>query len=138
MPTTPQTTWSAANRLDPIFDDDDVDILNVKLAASTTFAKGTVLGEVTATPGTYRAYASGNVDGSQTPKGILRYGCTTDASGNITLIGEQGATQQHAPMIMGAGAYWKTSELVGMDANAVTLLKAALVSGDLTSGILRF
>lgn len=136
MPTTATTTWSASNRLDAIFEADDVHVLNVQLTASTTYAKGTVLGEITATPGVYKAYASGAGDGSQTPKGLLQYGCTTDASGNITLIGEQGATQKHAPMIMPGGGIFKTSELVGMDANAVTKLGATLAQGDLTSGIL--
>lgn len=137
MPTVAQTTWSASGRLDPLFDPDKLNILNVAFGNSLTLAKGTVLGELTATPGQYKAYASGNVDGSQIPKGILQYSITTDASGNVTMIGEHGMTQKHAPMIMPSGCLFKTSELVGMDANAVTKLGATLVQGDLTSGIIR-
>jgi hypothetical protein len=135
MPTAPQHTFSASNRLDPVYKAAQAKMQNVALAPSTTYARGTVLGELTATPGTYKAYASGNSDGSQTPKCILAYGCSTDAQGNVTLIGEHGAVQKHAPAYM--EGYFKTSELVGMDANAVTKLGAALVSGDLTSGIIR-
>jgi hypothetical protein len=137
MPTTAQHTWSANTRLDPIFDAGRARVLNVALAASTTYARGTVLGEVTATPGTYKPYANANVDGSQTAKGVLAYACVTDASGNLTLIGEHGVTQKHAPMYMPGSGYFKTSELVGMDAAAMVELGASLVAGDLTSGIIQ-
>lgn len=137
MPTTAQHTFSAANRLDPIFAPAEEHVIHIALAASTTYARGTVLGEVTATPGTYKPYASGNSDGSQTPKAVLKYGCSTDGSGNVTLIGEHGITHKSAPAYMPGSGYFKTSELVGMDANAVTKLGAALVAGDLTSGIIK-
>lgn len=135
MPTAATTTWSAANRLDPVFNPEDAKEIDVALAASLTYVKGTVLGEVTATPGTFKPYASGNVDGSEIPKLILRYACVTDASGNITLLGEQGQTYKAVPAFM--NGFFKTSELTGMDANAVTKLGAALVSGNLTTGIIR-
>lgn len=137
MPTTAITTFSASNRLDPLFDFEELDILNVSLAPSTTYAKGTVLGEITATPGTYKAYASGNVDGSQNPAGLLQYGVTTDASGAAVLIGEQGATQKFFPMIMPCGAYFKCADLVGLDANAVTKLAAVIVEGTVSAGIVK-
>lgn len=137
MPTTPITTFSASNRLDPIFDYDDLDVMNVALAPSTTYAKGTVLGEITATPGTYKAYASGNVDGSQNPTGLLQYGVTTDASGAGTLMGEQGATQKFFPMILPCAAYFKCADLVGLDANAVTKLAAVIVEGTVSAGIVK-
>jgi hypothetical protein len=135
MPTAATSQWSAANRLDPIFDADEADLINVNLIASTTFAKGTVLGEVTASPGTYGPYASGASDGTQTPKVILQYACSTDGSKNVTLLGEFGVTRKEAPAYM--NGTFKTAELTGMDANAVTKLGAALIQGDLTSGIIR-
>ena len=58
-------------KLEPMFRPDKVEVNNIKLTASTTYAAGTILGEVTATPGTYKTYASGNSDGSQYPKCIL-------------------------------------------------------------------
>lgn len=137
MPTTATDTWGMATRLDPIFKPSNLAVLDVAIAPSLTLARGTVLGELSGTPGTYKAYASGNTDGSQIPKGVLAYGVTTDASGNVTMIGEHKATVKHAPMYMpGSGAYFKAAELVGMDANAMTVLKASQVNGDLTSGII--
>lgn len=135
MPTTAQTTFSQASRLDPIFVPSRIHVINVALAASTVYPRGTVLGEVTATPGTYKAYATAAVDGSGAAKGILQYGCSTDASGNITILGEHGLTVKSAPMLMPGSGYFKTSEIVGLDADALLDLHAALVAGDLTSGI---
>ena len=60
---------------------------SVKLPASVTYPRGTLLGELTATPGTFSAYASANADGSQFPKAILAYDVTTDASGNTLIAG---------------------------------------------------
>jgi hypothetical protein len=59
----------------------------VKLKASTTFVKGAILGEITATPGVYNTYDPNAVDGTQLPKCILAYGVVTDAAGLPTLIG---------------------------------------------------
>lgn len=137
MPTTAQHTFSASSRLDPLFRPEDEKIIHVALTVSTTYARGQVVGEVTATPGTYKLYATAAVDGSGTARGVLKYGCSTDASGNITIMGEWGTTHKTAPMIMPGSGLYKTSELTGMDADAVVDLKAVLVQGDLTSGILK-
>lgn len=88
----------------------------------------------------FRAYASGNTDGSQIPKAILQYACTTDYLGNITILGEFGQTWKTAPAWM--SGYFRIQDLVGLDANAVTLLAANIVSGTLTSttpsGVIHF
>lgn len=137
MPTTAIDTWGMATRLDPIFKPKNLAVLDVAIGPSLTLARGTVLGELSGTPGTFVAYGSGLTNGAQIPKGLLAYGVSTDASGNVTMIGEHKATVKHAPMYMaGSGAYFKTAELVGLDANAVTVMKASQVSGDLTSGII--
>jgi hypothetical protein len=59
----------------------------VKLKASTTFVKGEILAEITATPGVYAKYNSAGNDGTEMPKCILAYGVVTDAAGLPTLIG---------------------------------------------------
>lgn len=59
----------------------------VKLKASTTYAKGTILGELSATPGTYDTFVPGAADGTEIPKCILAYAVTTDANGLPTLLG---------------------------------------------------
>lgn len=137
MPTAATSQWSAASRLDPIFNAEDAPVINVQLIASTTFAKGTVLGEVTASPGTYGPYASGNSDGTEVPRLILQYACSTDASKNVTLFSSEfGVTRKEAPAYRG-GAF-KTAELTGLDANAVTKLAGKLVEGTVSAGIFSF
>jgi hypothetical protein len=84
MPTTPVATFGAG-RVDPLKSPDECIVEVVGLKASTTFAAGTLIGEITASPGTYGPYATGNVDGTQNPTHILMYACITDASGNVTL-----------------------------------------------------
>lgn len=120
----------------PAFNPEDALTIDVNLVPSVTLARGTIVGEVTATPGLFKAYATGNSDGSQVPKGILMYDCVTDASGNITFgttagaggnfIG-QGYTSLYAPIYI-SGAF-KTADLIGLDAGAVAALFARFVSG---------
>jgi hypothetical protein len=68
----------------PLYGGDEALKRAVALKPSTTFAAGTLLGEITASPGVFAAYASGNSDGTQNPNRILPYDCITDAAGNIT------------------------------------------------------
>jgi len=132
MPTTATTTWSASGRLDPLYNPEDAIAQHVALAGPATYQRGTVLGEVTATPGTYKPYAAANADGSQNPAMLLMYTVVVDASGNVSLAGEFGQTQKSAPAYM-AGVF-RTQELVGLDANAVTRLAGRLVEGTVTAG----
>ena len=135
MPTSASQQYSGT-RLDPYIDAEDALCIDVQLPASVTYAAGTVLGELTATQGTYKAYASGNADGSQNPKAILVYAATTDGSGNITLPGEYGATVKAVPVYI-AGTF-QTADLTGLDATAITNAPAwRLVEGTVTTGILR-
>jgi len=127
MPTTPFQTYSLT-RLDPVYDSVvQSSEINVNLAASTTYARGQVLGEITATPGTYKPYASANTDGSQVAKLLLRYPCTTDALGNITSTGELGVTDKSIDAFK--RGEFRIEELVGLDANAVTNLGGHIVAG---------
>jgi hypothetical protein len=136
MPTAALNTFSNA-ALQPVYDAGGAKQQHVNLPASVTYARGTVLGEVTATPGLFKAYLTGSVDGSQVPKAILTYDCATDAGGNITVGGGNlGQTFKSAPAYF-AGTF-KTSELTGLDAAALTGKPAwNLVSGTVTDGILR-
>ena len=87
--------------------------------------------------GTYGAYASGNSDGTQNPKGLLMYPCSVDANGNITIASEiPGYTQLSAPMYR-AGAF-RTEEIVGLDSNAVTKLAGVIVAGSTSAGVFEF
>lgn len=125
--------------MDPIKAPQRAGIRNVNLKASTTFAAGTILGEITASPGTYGPYASGNADGTQNPIGILQYACVTDASGNITFGAGPAGTAEWSQTAKGAPMYeygeFSTADLTGLDANAVTKL-GRLSEGTTSAGIL--
>lgn len=137
MPTSAIATFGAG-KVDPIRNPDLArqEVFNGK--ASTTFAKGTVVGEIAASPGTVGPYASGNVDGTQNPIGVVVYDYITDASGNVSLgTGiTAGATEWGQ---VGKGiAVWTTglfscADLVGLDANAASKL-GRLVRGTVTAG----
>lgn len=125
-------------RLDPVYDAEDALVQSVNLVAGT-YVRGTVLGELTATPGTFKAYATGNSDGSQVAKSLLQYDCVVDGSGNVT-IGTVAAGTDWGETFRSAPAYFagtfRTTDLTGLDAGAVTAL-GRLVSGVLASGIVR-
>lgn len=137
MPTTAQNTYSAT-RLDPVMNPDDAkaSMIDVKIAASLTLAAGTVLGQVTA-DSTYKAYASGNSDGSQAPQLILAYGVTTDSSGNITNASEWGQLPNANTVPCYTQGAFLVSELTGLDANAITKLSGHTI-GQSTSQIFVF
>ncbi len=89
--------------------------------------------------GTYKAYNDNNTDGTQHAKGILRYDCATDSSGNITFGTASGGgpfqqTSKSAPVFV-TGSF-RTEDLTGLDAAAVVDL-GRLTEGTITSGILR-
>jgi hypothetical protein len=139
MPTTATNVFSGAGIV-PMYPEPKGCRHHVKLPVSITYAAGTVLGELTATPGTFKAYASGNADGSQNPKAILEYPCATDASGNITVGSAAGAqsytvTSKSCPVFF-RGTF-SCAELTGLDATAITNSGGwRLLNGSVTSGVL--
>lgn len=142
MPTSPIQTWGMG-RLDPHMDAEKAQEQAVNLIPNTTFVKGTVLGELTATPGTFKAYATGNVDGSQIPKCILRYDCVTNATGFITLGGGPAGTSEHPGETTRSidaffSGVFKTTELTGLDAGGLTAMGGHLISGILSNGVVVF
>ena len=115
---------------------------NVKLPPSVAYARGTLLGELTATPGTFSAYATGGVDGSQFPKAILAYDVTTDASGNTLIAGLAPfglmAATPTAPVYF-AGAFrsedLKQTGAGAIDAGAVAGPYMKVISGTIVAGV---
>lgn len=78
-------------------------------------------------------YASGNSDGTQTPKGLLAYPCTVDNQGNISIFPYPfQPTVKVAPMYF--GGTFALEDLTGLDANAVTKL-AGLISIGAIGGV---
>ena len=113
----------------------------VELKVSTTFTKGTVLGRKDS-DGKYAAYASGASDGTQVPRAICPRTVTTDSSGNITrgtgsTGGQFGETELTESVYF--GGIFKTGDLTGLDANAVSasvgMMK--LLDGTYSSGIVK-
>jgi hypothetical protein len=132
MPTTATNTYGNQG-IAPLYDSRGARQHHLKFGNSLTIAKGTVIGQITAT-GLGAAYNNANADGSEVAKGIAAYDFTTDASGVVTLGGgEQGERQQTAPVFM--SGYFKTSELTGLDAAGVADL-GKLVSGTVADGVL--
>lgn len=88
--------------------------------------------------GVYKAYSSGASDGSQTPKMILQYDVVVDTLGNVSIGSTAsvfGDTRKDAPAYM-AGTF-DTSKLTGLDANALSTAYWRLISGSVSSGIVR-
>jgi hypothetical protein len=138
MPTAAEMIWSG-QKLEPYMDPEDILVLNVNIPVSTTIAKGTVLGELTATPGTFKAYATGNVDGSETAKAVMMYDVVSDAAGNIRIGGQ--ATSEFGENLKAVPAYFRgtflTTDLVGLDAAAIADFGGHLVQGPIANGIVR-
>jgi len=126
MANAPVSTWSNT-RLDPYMDPEDAHENAIQLVASQTYVAGQVLGEVTASPGTYGKYASGNSDGTQVPKLLLREACVTDSSGNITGADNLGDTRKDTHAFF-SGTF-KCSDLTGLDAAGLTASGWRLISG---------
>lgn len=132
MPSSPVNTFTG-DYLQPAFKPELAFELPVKLVDGT-YARGQVLGEVTATPGTFKAYASGNSDGSEVPRCLLRRACVV-SSGLIyygaQASSEYGLTDTSAPAYF-SGTFF-SQDLNGLDANAVTKL-GRQAQGDATTG----
>jgi hypothetical protein len=144
MPTAATSSFEPSlNRLDPVFSPMFAKVLNVSLNAptsgTTVYSRGTLVAEFsnTASVGIYAGYSSTATNGLQTPKGILQYTVTIDTNGNVALAGEFGQQQRGAPMYMPGMAVWRVGDLIGLDANALTVLNGAYVEGSSTGGLVQ-
>jgi hypothetical protein len=92
------------------------------------------------TGGEFKAYASGNSDGSQVPECFLAIDCQVDNEGFITPSsnssqssgGLWGEKYRTAPVWY--GGEFNLADLTGLDANAVTKLAGRFAVGSLSSG----
>jgi hypothetical protein len=142
MATSPIATYTN-QKLEPFQNPDLAREIQVRFAAGVAnIPKGTILGEITASPGVFRPYASGNVDGSQNPRAIARYDMQIDGAGLITLSptaaqsgGDRGEKHRSAPAFVRGD--FRTTDLVGLDATALTNSPQwKLVQGSVADGIL--
>lgn len=127
------------NGVTPYQNPDDAREVPVNLKPSTTYAKGQVLGPVTATPGQYAPYNDGASDGTQVAKLILQFACKTDSAGNVWLGDTVSLSESGLPFGKYAPAWrcgiFQCADLAGLDAAAVADL-GRLLSGDVSTGIL--
>jgi hypothetical protein len=82
----------------------------VTIAAGQNLIAGTALGRVTASK-QFKAYATGNADGSQVPVGVLMH--SVDTTDGVARLGN-----------IVTGGELATAKLVGLDAGALTALNA--------------
>ncbi|MEA2573945.1 MAG: hypothetical protein QOH93_1243 [Chloroflexia bacterium] len=139
MPQNPSKTFSNA-RLIPFYPGVPHPQQAVRLKPSTVFEQGRLVGEI-GTTGVFSPYDADNEDGTEIPKGIVDRPCATDAQGEITYGaaatgGPSGETHLTVPAYFG-GAF-KTTDLVGLDENAATVLGGHLISGSIADGIYSF
>jgi hypothetical protein len=145
MPTSEIASWSL-KKLEPKIYPDLARTMSVKIKPAaagytTKLARGTVLGEVTAT-GTFAAYtdADSGSEGLGVARAILVHDIVVDENGAIAYTattgrttGEHGETFKDTPVYI-AGCF-SCADLVGLDANAVADL-GRLVQGTYTAGLL--
>ena len=140
MPTTAVTSYSN-QKLEPVYDHDLARQRAVAIAPSQSIARGTILGEITATPGVYSAYNASHTDGTQIAKAISVYDIATDANGNVTLSATTGQTVgPYGDGFAGLSApvyvcgVFNTTDLVGLDSTAVVDFCARFEQGSLSAG----
>jgi hypothetical protein len=110
---------------------------HVNLKASTAYPRGSQLGPVTASPGTFGIYASGNTDGTQSPSCVLLDACSTDASGNITLGSNADPAYRTVPSVPACfSGHVRCEDVVGLTSASAAIL-GKLIYGTTTVGILR-
>lgn len=92
------------------------------------------------TSGLFKAYASGNTDGSQVAKAILPYDVVTDGLGRIAIVGSSLLSGEHGEKSNSIEVWYRgsfyTAELVGLDATAIAAL-GRLVWGTSSAGLLQ-
>ena len=87
------------------------------------------------TPGTYAAYDIDGLLGAQYPTHILEYGFVV--SGGLYYLGDTASSEhlqsyKYAPAWR--GGLFDCADLVGFDVNAMTLMNARLIGGDVDTG----
>lgn len=126
----------AAGFVSPLKNPEDANVELVQLTASTVYPAGTVIAEVTSTPGVYAPYNTGNSPaGTNSPTHILQYSVATDASGNIflgtTAVGEWTQPMNGAPAYR--SGYFNCADIIAPDTGWLAKM-GRLVQGTATAG----
>jgi hypothetical protein len=125
-------------KLEAVMNPDLARTIAVKLKPSTTFARGTILGEITASPGVYGAYDHTANDGRQVAKCILAYDVTTDVNGNPTGITFPYPPWPDLSVPAYSSGYFSCADMANVAELAFALAQAGfarLIQGTATAGI---
>ncbi len=136
MPLQPLATYRA-DLLEPVQNPGRAHAEAINLAPAA-YAKGTALGELTATPGTFAPYKAGNVDGTGVAKGLLVYTCvaTADPNGGVANIalGAQDFGHSSKTAEMYYTGVFALEDITGLDAAGVANLAGHVFRGALAAG----
>ena len=137
MPTANTYTY-AQTKLEPMQAPELAKELSAKFGASIDYAKGTLVGELVASPGVYVPYDHTGADGSQVLKGILIYHIVTDADSKITSIGGPVfGLVSNAPIYI--GGYFACEDVANpteLD-DAIAAFYCKLIQGTSTTGVFK-
>jgi hypothetical protein len=141
MATTPIHTFSG-QKLEPYLSEPVPQSVAVRISASKTIARGTVLGQVTS-GALFEAYSDADSPaGVGVARGIIAYDVISDAASLLTFgttaasAGEFGEKVLSVPMYI-SGTF-RAEDLTGLDANGLADLQGNIVSGTISAGIIRF
>lgn len=118
-------SWNA-DKLEPAIYPELARTIAAQFPASTTIAKGTVLGKVTAS-GKLAAYNDSNTDGTETAVAISVYDVITDSAGKHYLGDSAVANPSNLPLDtvpVYIGGIFDPADLTGENANGLTDLNA--------------
>lgn len=127
MPTTPYLSFTY-NRLDPLFNEEDARPMPVMLKGPNTYLPGTILGEITATPGVYAPWNANAVDGTQNPKVWTRLQTAVDANNLVTWPGDFQNVGRPFIDVYRSGTF-KLDQILGLNAVALEALAGRVVEG---------
>lgn len=135
MPTADTFTYSG-KKLEPVQAPEMARTMSALFPASTTIPRGTLLGELSASPGTYAAYDHTAVNGLGVLKGITVYDITTDSDGKITSVAGLVWSHNLSMPIYYCGFF--ACEDIANDTeldDAIAAGQARLVQGTTTTGV---
>lgn len=98
------------------------------------YVAGTLLGELTSSPGTFAPYSSTNVDGTERPSLILKYSVTINTDGHAVKsnVEDDWSVPQNAVALAAyATGVFDKSDLVGLDQHAIDALGRSISAGRL-------
>lgn len=140
MATTPITTFSG-QKLEPYFADLKPVMMAVRISASQTLVRGTILGQVTS-GGLFQAYSDADSPaGVGVARCILPFDIISDAAGLLTYGTTAGSSGEFGEKKLTVEVYigqivLRAEDLTGLDANGLADLQGRIPAGTISAGII--